>query len=152
MPARTGKIAVITDLVLEVFELHGQLLRAGDSLVSDVGLSSARWQVLGTVATEPASMAAIGRRMGRARQSVREVAEKLAAEGLAQLVPDEADRRAPRLEITERGHELLHQIAPRQVRWARWLGRGFSVSELSTTLTVLRRLGLRLASTEGDTP
>ena len=152
MPARTGKVAAITDLVLEVFELNGRLLRAGDNLVRDVGLSSARWQVLGTVATRPASMAAIGRRMGRARQSVREVAEKLAAEGLVSLVPDESDRRAPRLEISERGHELLHQVAPRQIRWARWLAQGCSASELDTTVKVLRRLGLRLASAEGDAP
>ena len=38
---------VITDLILETFRLNGQLLAAGDALVSDVGLTSARWQVLG---------------------------------------------------------------------------------------------------------
>jgi hypothetical protein len=37
----------LTDLVLEVFRLNGRLLAAGDRLSKTVGLTSARWQVLG---------------------------------------------------------------------------------------------------------
>ena len=43
----------LTDLVLAVFRLNGRLLTAGDRLVSDLGLTSARWQVLGAIALAP---------------------------------------------------------------------------------------------------
>ena len=33
-------------MIFEVFRLNGRLLAAGDDLVSGLGLSSARWQVL----------------------------------------------------------------------------------------------------------
>ena len=37
-------------LILEVFRLNGRLLAAGDELVAPLGLTSARWQVLGAIA------------------------------------------------------------------------------------------------------
>ena len=43
----------LTGLVLAVFRLNGQLLAAGDRLVADLGLTSARWQVLGAIALAP---------------------------------------------------------------------------------------------------
>jgi hypothetical protein len=49
---RTAKDAV-TQLVLETFRLNGCLLIAGDALVADIGLTSARWQVLGAIALSP---------------------------------------------------------------------------------------------------
>ncbi len=39
-----------TGLVIEVFRMNGDLLAAGDALVGDLGLTSARWQVLGAIA------------------------------------------------------------------------------------------------------
>ncbi len=38
-----------TDLVLDLFRLDSLLLTAGDRLVAPLGLTSARWQVLGTI-------------------------------------------------------------------------------------------------------
>ena len=39
----------LTDLVLEVFRLNGRMIASGDSLVAKIGLTSARWQVLGAI-------------------------------------------------------------------------------------------------------
>jgi hypothetical protein len=46
-----GKAA--TALILEVFRFNGRLLAAGDKLVANLGLTSARWQVLGAIALSP---------------------------------------------------------------------------------------------------
>ena len=46
----------LTQLILEVFRVNGGLLSAGDRLVADLGLTSARWQVLGAVALSPAAV------------------------------------------------------------------------------------------------
>jgi hypothetical protein len=43
----------MTGLIIEVFRLNGDLLAAGDFLVGDIGLTSARWQVLGSIALSP---------------------------------------------------------------------------------------------------
>ncbi|MFC6050148.1 MarR family transcriptional regulator, partial [Methylobacterium hispanicum] len=59
-------------LAIEVFRLNGDLVEGGDALVRDLGLTSARWQVLGAVALSPVPLpvAHIARNMGLARQSV----------------------------------------------------------------------------------
>jgi hypothetical protein len=44
---------VVSELALEIFRLNGELLADGDALVADLGLTSARWQVLGAVALSP---------------------------------------------------------------------------------------------------
>ena len=56
----------LTDLVLAVFRLNGRLLAAGDHLVSDLGLTSARWQVLGAIAhsAKPAAGGVAGAKHG----------------------------------------------------------------------------------------
>ena len=43
----------LTELILETFRLNGRLLAAGDALVRDLGLTSARWQILGAIALSP---------------------------------------------------------------------------------------------------
>ena len=45
----TPEAVLLTRLVLELFRLNGRLLAAGDAMTRDLGLTSARWQVLGAV-------------------------------------------------------------------------------------------------------
>ena len=47
------QVAAVTALILETFRLNGRLLAAGDALVESLDLTSARWQVLGAIATAP---------------------------------------------------------------------------------------------------
>ena len=62
----------VTDLVLEIFRLNGCLIASGDALVAKIGLTSARWQVLGAIAMQagPAPVVRIADAMGLTRQSV----------------------------------------------------------------------------------
>ena len=46
----TEEGGAVTQLILDVFRLNGRLLIAGDRLVGELGLTSARWQVLGAIA------------------------------------------------------------------------------------------------------
>lgn len=45
--SQTG--GAFTHLLLEIFRINGALLNAGDHLTADIGLTSARWQVMGTL-------------------------------------------------------------------------------------------------------
>jgi len=46
---RTKAGAVLTDLLLTLFRANNLTLTWGDRLVAPLGLTSARWQVLGTI-------------------------------------------------------------------------------------------------------
>ena len=67
---RTASGSALSLLILDVFRLNGRLLAAGDRMVEDLGLTSARWQVLGAVALAAAPVAWIARNMGLTRQGV----------------------------------------------------------------------------------
>jgi len=46
---RTRAGDALTGLILDLFRLNNLLLTAGDRLVAGLGLTSARWQILGAI-------------------------------------------------------------------------------------------------------
>jgi DNA-binding MarR family transcriptional regulator len=100
-------------LVLEVFRLNGSLIRFGDALVKPLGLTSARWQVLGSVAHGRGtfSVARLADNMGLARQSVQRIVDELAAAGLVGFAPNPAHKRAKLVVMTPRGERVFRQAS-----------------------------------------
>src|SRR5450631_744716 len=107
MPAMDPSLArnAVTELVLEVFRLNGEILASGDELVGDIGLTSARWQVLGAIALapNPLPVAHLARNMGMARQSVQRLVDDMKAEGLVDHALNQHHRRAKLVVLTEKG-------------------------------------------------
>ena len=68
-------------MALTVFRLNGQLLGLAEELTRPVGLTAARWQVLGAVLRTPLTVAGIARAMGLTRQSVQRTADLLVGPG-----------------------------------------------------------------------
>jgi hypothetical protein len=66
---KAGK--AFTELILEIFQFNGRLLAAGDRLAKPLGLTSARWQVIGAIEDRPLPVAQIARNMGLARHTTR---------------------------------------------------------------------------------
>lgn len=99
-------------LALEVFRLNGALIAAGDALGAPLGLTSARWQVMGAVAEARGGLpvAGIARNMGLVRQSVQRIADELAAEGILYFAPNPHHRRAKLIQLTERGEALFAEV------------------------------------------
>jgi DNA-binding MarR family transcriptional regulator len=128
---------LITALIDVVFQLNGKLLRAGDALVAEFGLTSARWQVLGAIGTGAATTAQIARQRGLRRQSVQEIVTRLRADGLVDVRPNPDDRRSPLVSLTSRAEHLLAAIRPEQARWANQLASPFSADQLADTVQVL---------------
>jgi DNA-binding MarR family transcriptional regulator len=135
--------AAFTALVLEIFRFHGRLLAAGDRLGEPLGLTSARWQVLGAVEQDPLPVAQIGRNMGLARQSVQRVADALADEGLIQYEPNPDHRRAKLVNLTEAGHKAAKRIGKLQVAWAKGISSGISAEEISMAVALIQKLSQR---------
>ena len=112
----------LTGLVIEVFRLNGDLLEAGDALVEDLGLTSARWQVLGAIALSPMpiSVAHIARNMGLTRQAVQRSVDEMRADGFVRFDANPHHRRAMLVTMTEQGEARL----PYCQRSPGGLGRG----------------------------
>lgn len=150
MTSRTG--AAVTELVLETFRLNGELLGMGDALVADLGLTSARWQVMGAIAlaSNPLSASQIARNMGLTRQSVQRIANELEAEGFVRFAPNPHHQRAKLVLLTRKG-EVAYATA--SVRWepkAAALGAGLTLGQLNSAFAVLRRLRERLSTTKNE--
>src|SRR5262245_32231600 len=119
-PRRASSSETITSLIIEVFRLNGCLLEAGDSLVGDVGLTSARWQVLGAVAAAaaPLPVAHIARNMGLTRQAVQRLANDLERDGLIRFAPNPHHERAKLVVLTDAGKRAFATAMRRQGPWA----------------------------------
>jgi DNA-binding MarR family transcriptional regulator len=128
-------------LFLMIFRLHGQLLQHGDAVTAPLGLSSARWQVLGALRDGPRSVPQVARQMGLSRQAVQRTMGGLEEKALvvAQRNPDH--RTSPLFGLTDRGRTLLEQINAVQANWLeRLAGRLPGDGETEAALRVLARL------------
>ncbi|WP_084649850.1 MarR family winged helix-turn-helix transcriptional regulator [Stappia stellulata] len=148
-PAHSPESGLVTQVILETFRLNGALLSAGDALVGDLGLTSARWQVLGAVALEgrPLSVAQIARRMGLSRQAVQRVVNDLTAAGLVALEDNPDHKRARLVVMTGAGEAAYAEADRRQIAWAKELSEDLGAEALAACLAVLRRISVRC---EGD--
>lgn len=134
--------AAFTDIVLEVFRLNGALIAAGDALTRDLGLTSARWQVLGAVALagRPLTVAGVARAMGLTRQAVRRIVTDLAAGGLVALAPNPDHRRADLVVLTSAGRVAYAAADARQAAWAARIGAACGPCDVAGAASLLRRL------------
>jgi DNA-binding MarR family transcriptional regulator len=138
-PRHTRTAAALTELIMETFRLNGRLLDAGDALVRDAGLTSARWQVLGAIAaaTLPLPVAHIARNMGLTRQAVQRLANELERDGLVAFAPNPHHQRAQLVLMTEGGRRAFSKAMARQVPWANQLAKSLDAGEIAAAKRVL---------------
>jgi DNA-binding MarR family transcriptional regulator len=138
--------AAITDLVLETFRLNGRLLASGDALVADLGLTSARWQVIGAMALSPVplSVAQIARNRGLTRQAVQRLANEMEADGLMRFAPNPHHQRAKLVVLTAAGKSAFAAAMKRQGAWASDLGAGLDPRKIAAAAAMLRSVRQRL--------
>lgn len=120
---RSARGNAVTDLIFEAFRLNGRLLSAGDRLGADLEITSARWQVLGSVKSEPLTVSQIARKMGLTRQAVQRVANDLAHRDLVAFVDNPEHRKAKLVVLTAAGKKKTREMDRRQARWSDWLGQ-----------------------------
>ena len=138
--------SLMTYLIHESFRLHGTLLAVGNRLTSDSGLTSARWQVLSSLAhaDRPETVSYIARNMGLARQSIQRVADELQQDGLITFEPNPHHQRAPVLVLTAKGHAAFKAVVALQVPWVNALVKGIPAKDIETALTVITLVSERL--------
>ena len=149
-PSQPDGLEALTALILEVFRLNGRLISTGDRLVSDLKLTSARWQVLGAAALAPSPqpVAWLARSMGLHRQGVQRIVNELVAEGVVVLEQNPHHRRAKLVRLTGKGEQLFEAASRRQKPWAKRLVKGLPPKTIVAAHDVLRTLHERLELAE----
>jgi DNA-binding MarR family transcriptional regulator len=131
---------LLSGTALAVFQLNGQFIEVSESMARPVGLTAARWQVLGAVLREPLPVSGIARAMGITRQSVQRIADLLVDKGLAEYAPNPAHRTAKLLRPTQQGRAAVQRIGPAHAALAKRLADELGPEDFTTTLRVLKRL------------
>ena len=139
-----GKEAVeaLTGIILSVFRLNAQLLNQGDRLVAPLGLTSARWQVLGAIALagEPQTAPQIASAMGISRQAVQKQLNVALRGGLIESSPNPRHERSPLHTLAEKGRAAYDEAMVLQRVWVEAMAKDLSLSQLQGALEVLSAL------------
>lgn len=145
-PNHTPAGRAMTDLVLEIFRTSARMVTAGDRLVVDIGLTSARWQLLGTIinADRPQPVSWIARDMGANRQNVQRIVNDLVKDRLLEFQPNPHHRRAQLVVLTDSGKEAFNHAMSLQTPWINELSKEMEIADIQTTHQVLSQLRSRL--------
>ena len=140
----------LTELISVIFRANGAILTAGDGLSKDLGLTSARWQVLAAMAGGALTVSQAARRMGLTRQSVQRVADDLVHHGLAAKQHNPDHKRAPLIDATPLGNQRLEEITRRQRIWVNALAKGLGNGSLEAATRVMTEITTRLENNAAE--
>jgi DNA-binding MarR family transcriptional regulator len=143
---RTPAGDALTSLILDLFRVNSLLLTAGDRLVARLGLTSARWQILGAIVAgeRPQPVAWLARDLGVNRQNVQRIINDLHKEGLVAFEANPHHRRAQLVVLTDKGKRTFEAAMGLQAPWANNLSDGLLVRDIETVHRVLTALRKKL--------
>lgn len=143
---RTPAGEAMTPLVLDLLRLNSLIVTSGDRLVVGLGLTSARWQVLGAIdaADRPQPVAWLARDLGANRQNVQRIVNDLNRDGLLTFEPNPHHRRAQLVVMTAKGREAFAAAMNLQTPWVNHLTEGLSVDEINSVRRFVAGLRERL--------
>ena len=143
---RTPTGEALSDLVLDLFRLTSLLLTAGDRLVAGLGLTSARWQILGAMAAaeRPQPVAWLARDMGANRQNVQRIINDLQNDGLVAFEVNPHHRRAQLVVLSDKGRRTFKAAMELQAPWINRISDGLSAKDIQTVHSVGTALRNRL--------
>jgi DNA-binding MarR family transcriptional regulator len=143
---RTAAGTALTDLIPDLFRVTSRMLTAGDKLVADLGLTSARWQILGAIATadRPQPVAWLARDLGAYRQNVQRIVNDLHKESLVAFAANPHHRRAQLLVLTDKGRRAFEAAMNLQAPWVNGLADGLSVKDIETVHRVVMAVRKKL--------
>lgn len=148
-----GSVAV-TQLTLAVFRLNGVLLHWGDQQVAPLGLTSARWQMLGAIALADTPLTApeVGEAMGVTRQGAQKQLNLLLEQRLVEAHANPAHRRSPLYVLTPQGLALYRKAdaiwAEKAAELAALIPAAQSSTATQTLESMLRELQIVNPSSE----
>jgi len=145
---RTPAGEALTDLMLDLFRTNSLILTAGDRLVAPLGLTSARWQILGAIvsAERPQPVSWLARDLGANRQNVQRIINDLHKDGLVAFETNPHHRRAQLVVLTDKGKRAFEAAMDLQAPWVNDLADGLSVRDIATVRRVVTALRMKLGA------
>lgn len=136
------KRKLFLDLVRAIFRLNGLLLADGDRMAEGVGLTSARWKVIGVVALTSAGVTVpgIARALGQSRQAVQRITDVMQTDGLVRYEANPRHKRSSLVQLTDHGQQVYNELRSVQDPWAIGHTEDTSVEELESALRLMQRL------------
>ena len=147
---RTRAGDALTGLILDLFRLNNLLLTAGDRLVAGLGLTSARWQILGAIVAAERSqpVAWLARDLGANRQNVQRIVNDLEKEGLVSFETNPHHRRAQLVVLTDKGRQTYDAALRLQGPWVNGLSDDLTIKDIETAHGVILALRQKLDGNE----
>ena len=147
---RTPAGTALTALIIDLFRFNRRMLTAGDQLVAGLGLTSARWQVLGAIieADRPQPVAWLARDMAAHRQNVQRIINDLHKEGLVAFEANPHHRRGQLVVLTDKGKRAFEAAMTLQAPWVNRLSDGLSAKDIETVHRVVTAVQKKLDDDE----
>ncbi len=138
--------SALTNLILDLFRLNNRVLTSGDRLVAPLGLTSARWQILGAIiyAERPQPVAWLARDLGASRQNVQRIVNDLEKDGFVTFETNPHHRRAQLVVMTDKGRKAFDAAMRLQAPWAESLAEGLQVEDIEMAHRIIAALRKKL--------
>ena len=136
------KRMLFLDLVLSLFRLNGLLIAEGDDMTEALGLTSARWKVIGVIALSNSGLTVpgIARVLGQSRQAVQRITDVMVTDGLLSYQSNPKHKRSVLVLLTEEGKTAYKDLRDVQDPWAIDNTEDIPIEELDVGLRLVRRL------------
>jgi DNA-binding MarR family transcriptional regulator len=143
---RTPGGEALTSLILDLFRLNNGVITLGDRLVAPLGLTSARWQILGAIifAERPQPVAWLARDLGASRQNVQRIVNDLEKEGHVVFETNPHHRRAQLVVMTDKGRKAFDDAMRLWAPRADHLADGLLVDDIKSAHRVITALRKKL--------
>ena len=137
-----SKRVLFLDLVLSIFRLNGLLVAQGDDMTEGLGLTHARWKVIGAIALSDNGLTVpgIARVLGQSRQAVQRITDVMVEDGLLEYYENPKHKRSVLVLLSDQGKEIYNTLREVQDPWAIDATQDIPVEELETALRLIRRL------------
>ncbi|MDJ0832565.1 MAG: MarR family transcriptional regulator [Gammaproteobacteria bacterium] len=138
----SAKGHTFTEIVIESFKLSGLLANEGDRIAAPLGLSSARWKILGALARSetPLTVSQIARNMGQSRQAVQSLVNIMSETGLIEFQNNPNHKRAKLAVLTPTGVNSYQEMEAIQIPWANDYASQMTIDDLERTLVTLKKI------------
>ena len=145
---QTHKGSLLTEAFLETFKLNGLLVTTGDQLIKELGLTSARWKILGALSYGDKALTVpdIARAMGQTRQAVQRLVNEMMEDGLLETMDNPKHKRAKLLSLTEKGQDTFRKVMEKQIPWVNSMAQDIQAEDLNSFVTTLKYLNAYLGA------
>ncbi len=144
MPQTKGEM--FTEVARVISLASGLMHNRGEKTAAGVGLTSARWSVLGVLrrAQQPQTVPEIARALGQARQGVQRLVNAMISDGLLEYLDNPGHATSKKVTLTDVGLKAHESLRARQEKWSARIAQDMTVEDLKTLSRLLTELAEKL--------